>query len=352
MKSTMKSLDRVLTVVRGGIPDKVPVGLHNFLMAAKLSGIPMSRVFQDGKLLAETQLQQWRRFKHDMLLIENGTVAMAQALGCRVMYADDHAPYVVEPVIHDWSDIDRLTLPDPNKVFPLTCLVEATRILSTEIGSEVFLQARADQGMLTLASALRGYEQFLIDLADEANYVHINRLTDFCRQAVERLSLALKDAGGHGTCIGETGPATISPRLYRSLVLPNLLKHCKAMRDAEFVSAVHQCGNSLSVIDDLVNTGAYVLELDPSTDQAKAKAAAQGKGTILGMVDPGILLRGSPVDVERQCHQAISLVGPHGGFILAPGCALSENTPVENIEALMAARDKYGVYAADGTLCA
>ena len=69
-----------------------------------------------------------------------------------------------------------------------------------------------------------------MDLADERNYVHIRRLTAICRQATQRLSLALKDAGAHGTCVGEFGPATISPKLYRSLALPNLKEYFRVTR--------------------------------------------------------------------------------------------------------------------------
>ena len=347
----MNSLERVFTVVHGGIPDKVPVALHNFLLAAKMAEIPMSRAFQDGKLLAEAQLFAWRRFKHDMVMMENGTIAMAQAMGCEVAYSDDHPPYVVQPVIRNWSDIDKLRIPDPTQDFPLTCLLEAARVLSDEIGKEVFLQLRSDQAPLALASALRGYQQFFMDLADEANHVHIRRLTAMCRQATQRLSLALKDAGAHGTCIGELGPATISPRLYRALALPDLKEYFRVMRDAKFISALHQCGNTLSVIDDMVNVGAHILELDPITDMAKAKSAAKGKVAILGMIDSaGVLHRGSPELVEEKCRQAISIVGVGGGFMLGPGCALSEATPLENIDALMAARDKYGVYGPNGVL--
>ena len=227
----MNSLERVAAAVNGGIPDKVPVALHNFLLAAKMANIPMSHAFQNGKLLAETQLFAWKRFKHDMLLVESGTSAMAQAMGCEVAYADDHPPYVAGPVLRSWSDIDKLTVPDPTRAFPLVCLLEATRILRDEIGNKAFLQSRSDQAPLALASALRGYQQFYMDLADERNYVHIRRLTAICRQATQRLSLALKDAGAHGTCVGEFGPATISPKLYRSLALPNLKEYFRVMRE-------------------------------------------------------------------------------------------------------------------------
>jgi uroporphyrinogen decarboxylase len=273
----MNSLERVAAVLDGRIPDKVPVALHNFLMAAKMAGQPMSSAFQDGKLLAEAQLAAWRRFKHDMLLVENGTTAMAQAFGCEVAYSADHPPYVVKPIVKDWSDIDKLKIPDPTKTFPLTCLLEATRILKAEIGGQVFLQMRSDQAPLAQASALRGYEQFFLDLADEANHVHIRRLAAICREATQRFSLALQDAGAHGTCIGEFGPAAISPRLYRSLALPELNEYFRVMRGAGFISALHQCGNTLAVIDDMAGVGANVLELDPDHRHGPGEGGGPGK---------------------------------------------------------------------------
>jgi MtaA/CmuA family methyltransferase len=347
----MTPLERVTTVINGGVPDKVPVALHNFLLASRMAGIPMSQAFRDGNLLAEAQLVAWRRFKHDMLMVENGTTAMAQAMGCEVAYADDHPPYVTKPVVQNWSDIDKLTIPDPEKTFPLKCLLDATKILKKEIGGGAFVQARSDQAPLALASALRGYQQFFMDLADEENYVNIRRLADICRQATERFSLALQNAGADGTCIGELGPATISPRLYHLLAMPDVRKYFGVMRNARFPSALHQCGDTLSVIDDMVGSRAHILELDPVTDMAKAKAAARGKVAILGMVDPAnVMHRGTPALVEQKCKQAIEVVGIGGGFLLGPGCALSEETPLENVDAMMAASDKYGVYHPDGSL--
>ena len=156
----MNSSERVVAVIRGELPDKVPIALHNFLLAAKMARIPMSQAFQDGALLAETQLVAWRTFQHDMLMVENGTTAMAQAMGCEVAYSDHHPPYVIAPVIRNWSDIDKLTIPDPATTFPLNCLVKATRILKAEIGGRAFVQTRSDQLPLALASALADISSF------------------------------------------------------------------------------------------------------------------------------------------------------------------------------------------------
>ncbi|HET9107323.1 MAG TPA: uroporphyrinogen decarboxylase family protein, partial [Steroidobacteraceae bacterium] len=66
--------------------------LHDFQLAARASGMPMSQVFRDGELLAEAMLTSWREFGHDMILLENGTGCNAEACGVEVHYRDDTAP--------------------------------------------------------------------------------------------------------------------------------------------------------------------------------------------------------------------------------------------------------------------
>ena len=76
MTTHLTSLERVTTVIRGGIPDRVPVDLHNFLMVAQASGLPFPDFLQSGEAMAEGQLKAWREFGHDLLILENGTVAV------------------------------------------------------------------------------------------------------------------------------------------------------------------------------------------------------------------------------------------------------------------------------------
>lgn len=55
-------------------------------------------------------------------------------------------------------------------------------------------------------------------------------------------------------------------------------------------------------------------------------------------------------EAEDAAREAIDVLGPDGGLILGPGCALGHTTPPENIHALIKTAWKYGVYNPDGTL--
>lgn len=350
---TMTSLERVMTVIAGGVPDRVPVGLHNFLMAARMAGIPLSECLQSGEKMAESHLVAWRRFQHDMILVENGTTAMAQAFGCSVVYRDDMAPRVVDPVLKDLRDADKLRVPDPQKDFPLTEGLKAISILRRELGDKVFIMGRADQAPMALAAAIRGHEQFLTDLGEFADTdpTIIDRVLDVCVEATTRYALDLQRAGAHGTSIGEFGSDVISPAMYRRYALPFLKKFFAAMRRANFPAALHQCGNSVAVLPDMVGSGANILELDVHTDPPTAKRLTQGQAAVLGMVDPAnVVHRGTPVLVEKKSREALDVLGPGGGFILGPGCAVMPETPEENIMALVEAARRFGRYRPDGTL--
>lgn len=345
------SLERVMTVIAGGIPDRVPTDLHNFLMAARMADLPLPECMRSGELMAESQIFAWRHFRHDMLLIENGTAALAQAMGCGVLYADDTAPLAVEPVLKRLEDVESLRPPDPEKDFPLTEVLKAVSLLRREFGDRVFVMGRADQGPMSLAAMLRGHGRFFLDLAEETNAPLIERLMDICVEADLRYAFALKAAGAHGTSLGELGSDTISPAMYRRFAVPRLRKFYGAMLEAGFPASLHQCGNTASVLADMVATGAAVLELDPSTDPRAAKDATRGRTAVLGMVDPAnILERGTPEMVADKSRAAIEVLGPGGGFILGPGCALSPETQEDNVRALVEAAEKFGRYQPDGSL--
>jgi len=348
---TMTSLERVMTVVSGGIPDRVPTDLHNFLMAARLAGIPLAECMQHGDLLAESQIIAWREFRHDMLLVENGTAALAQAMGCGVLYADDAAPLVIDPVLKSLDDLDKVRLPDPEKDQPLPQVLRAVSLLRREFGDRVFIMGRADQGPMALAAVLRGYGQFFLDLAEEKNGPLIERLLDVCIEADSRYALAQREAGAHGTSLGELGSDTISPAMYRRFALPRLRRFYAALREKHFPASLHQCGNTAAVLDDMVSSGAAILELDPRTDLRAAKEVTQKRASILGMVDPAnVLERGTPTLVREKSREAIRILAPGGGFILGPGCALTPETPEANVRALVECAAEFGCYRPDGTL--
>jgi MtaA/CmuA family methyltransferase len=341
----MNSIERVAAAIDMRTPDRVPVDLHNFLPAAEAFGRPFTETFRDGELLAQSMLDAWREFGHDMILLENGTGCNAEACGAEVSYRDDAAPVADEPLISSLDQVEGLVVPDPETTFPQSEILKATRILSREIGDEAWIVARADQGPFDLAAQLFGIENLMLAMAmgeDEG----VDALLSYCREVTTRYALALLDAGGRSTSIGEpvSGPGLISPAAYRRYAMPQQRRLVDDVKAHGGIVANHICGDTIPIFEDFLDTGAQILEIDHVTDWREAKELARGRVCLLGTLDTNTITLGTPGEVDDEVREAIAILAPDSGFILGPGCALGPETAPDNIHALVEAAHKYGVY--------
>lgn len=347
----MTSRERVAAVLEHQLPDRVPVALHNYLMACRMCRMDFAGALRSGEAMAEAQLAAWREFDHDVIMHENGVCAEAEALGCKIAYQPDIAPHVAEPLVRSLDKVDDLRIPDPETTFPLNEILKATRILVKETGGRVFIMGRADQGPMALASALMRPQSFLLAVADPTLRPRIRRLCDLCSQMNIAFGEAQKRAGAHGTSLGAYGPSLISPRVFGELEQPRLAAFCVRMRRVGLSSFVHACGDETRYVENLLENGADCLELDPHTDPEVCKRKVCGKIAVLGMLDPvQVLNQGSVEDVRRHATEILHLMAPGGGFLLGPGCALPEDTPPANIHMVMECARSAGRYTPDGSL--
>ncbi len=355
MVETLSSVERVNCVLSGRIPDRVPVDLHNFLMTAQDSGLTFPEYLQSGEAMAEGHIHAWHTYGHDVLLLENGTTALAEACGCQVEYLADSAPVLIHPAIRGLDDMDRLVIPDPYTAHPLVENLKATRIVAAEIGQQAFIMGRADQGPFSLASMLVGLEPFLLALSDPDAWNKLHQLLDFCLEVVYRYAVAQSMQGAHMTSIGESlsGPDVTSPRMYKEFEWGYAKQLVDRLKSRNIPLSYHICGNATRIVPDMVATGAAVLELDYKCDLARIKHAALEKTTILGVINPSeVMARGTPELVTQTVIETLAVLAPGGGLILGPGCALPSATPPENVHALIESAHRLGRYLPDGSLAA
>ena len=346
-------------MLSGAIPDRVPVCLLSFQNAARLAGYGIDEYCLDGDKMAAAQLGYWDTFQHDIIDIENGVAAMAEAVGCEVEYTNDAPPWVVRPAIDDLAEVGSLPDVDPagaaTRSPGLSALLKATRVVADAVGDRVCVRGESDQGPFDLAVEILGMERFLLALTDPEQAGGLHRLLSYASAQVEKLARAQIAAGSHYTLIGEStaGPDVCSPAMYRRYALPYERQLVETLRRQGVETGIHMCGNATRIITDMVGTGALYFELDSKIDRAVVRQATAGSVTIFGTVDPGHLLpHGSPDEVAAAAREDIRMLGQNGRFVLAPGCTLPSDTPVENVKALVTAAHQYGRYDASGKLVA
>ena len=347
----MTAVERCETVLAGGIPDRVPVELHDFMVAAQASSVSFPEFMRNGEAHAEGLLASWREFGHDMIFTDNGTATLAEACGVGVELMEDSAPVSLTPAIASLDDIDKLVLPDPATTPPLVEALKSTRLVAREVGEGAFVMGIADQGPFSLASMIVGMEEFLVAQMLPDKRAKLHELLDFCEEAFFRFAVAQIEAGAHVTSMGESiaGPDVCSPAIYREIAFPHERNVTQRLLKAGVRLQNHICGNATAIVPDMVETGAVILGLDYKCDLPAIKAATQGRATIVGTIDPSeIIARGTADDVTEAAREELAILGPGGGLVLAAGCALPPDTPAENLHALVEAGHTLGRYDSSG----
>ena len=343
----MNSKQRVEAVLRGGIPDRVPVCLHNFMMAAREAGIPLERHLSDPNATARAHLRALEKYGHDCILVDLDTTLLAEAMGAMRDHTPDAPGHIGAPAIRDLSEVGKLRVVDPERDGRIPVLLEAVRILVREVGDEVSIRGNADQAAFALAGLVRGLEDFLLDLASEPDNPAIRDLLEVCHQSHLAVHRAMKKAGAHFTSLGDSpaGPDVVSPAMFATFARPYHERLLRELARDGIFTVIHVCGNTSAILNQFADYPDCGFELDYKTDAALAKASAGVGHVLFGNIDPsGVIGLGSAEQVREACAALIARWKPGGRFILNAGCAIPACTPPENIEALVESARVFGTY--------
>ena len=343
----MNSLERVKAVLAGQIPDRVPVCLHNFMLAAREAGIPMEEYRSDPEAMARAHLTALDKYGHDCILIDTDTTMLAEAMGATSECAPNEPGRIVAPAIRSLRDVDRLKVVNPESDGRIPALLEGVRLIAKQVGTEVAIRGNADQAAFDLACMVRGIEEFLMELASDSENPAIGRLLEICYQSHLAVHRALRKAGAHFTSMGDSlaGPDVISPAMFDRFARPYEERLVKDLTAEGIFPVIHICGDTSRILGFLSGYDFCGFELDYKTDAVRAKSRVGARHVLFGNIDPsGVIARGTPMMIREKTRQLIALWKPGGLFVLNAGCAIPANTPEENIRALLATAREEGAY--------
>jgi len=343
----MTSLERCQAVLKGQVADRIPVVPQSFMLAAETAGIKIGELPHNPDKMVEAHLVCQKKYGYDGIVIDFDDATLAEACGAKVIFRDDEPAIVDEskPLLTDLEKIDELVLPDPEKDGRLAVWLEATQKLVDKVGSDVFIMGRADQGPFTLATLLRGAQQFMMDLVLEDPDL-IRKLINYTREAGTIFAKAMKDVGAHATSIGDAyaGPSLISPEMFREFVLQPEIIMTKEVQDYGIPFSIHICGNTSVIVEDMATTGAKILELDSQVDFGWARKLVPRETILMGNINPSDpLVFGDSKAVDKAVFDLIQQTKGKGLFI-SSGCAMGRNTPSANFVAMIDAARNYGAH--------
>ncbi len=251
---------------------------------------------------------------------------------------------------YPWPDVERFIRRDE--------LRRRARRLRERTDYAVVGRAADSFGPLERASSLRRMDQFMLDLALNEIFATalIDRITDVLYRLLE---IYLDTAGPYLDVLELPGDdyaarnPLISPAMFdrffeapwRRLIrlVEAAAPHCKVL--------FHSDGRMEPFLGRLVDLGVDVfhcLEPMPGVDMAQVKRDYGERLCFWGAIDIKRALQGDVARVEAEVRERIGVLGPGGGYVLAPANHLQPDVPPENVVALFQAARKYGTYPLQG----
>jgi len=191
------------------------------------------------------------------------------------------------------------------------------------------------------AWSLRGFEQFLLDLALHVNFVEelLEYITEIQVALARRYVTLGVDGGYFGDDYGAQKGMLFSPDMWRKLFKPRLARMFAVFREAGLPVILHSDGQVGPILPDLVEIGLTTLNpVQPEVlDHAWLKQTFGDQLSYYGGVSTQTVLpSGTPADVQASAEQTIRLLAPNNtGLMLAPSHRMMVDIPMENVEALL-----------------
>jgi len=336
----MNGYERIRAALAGRRPDRVPVMLHNFLMAARETGMSQRRFRENPAAIAQSFIRAVEVYGYDGILVDVDTVTVAEALGAKVDLPEDQPARWAGPRLASLAEVRDLPPPDVGSCPRVRIWLEAVRRLKDYFKGEVYVRGNCDQAGFSLASMMRGPAEWMIDLVDVANREDAHALLSYCTEAALAFIRLMAETGADMVSNGDSpaGPDLISPAMYAQFAQPYEKRLVEEAHALGIPYALHICGNTTRILEGMLGTDADALELDYKTDVRAAREAMKGRAVFIGNIDPsGVLALGTPELVESKTRELLEVFAGVPGFILNAGCAIPAETPSANLRAMIAA---------------
>ncbi|HJX72089.1 MAG TPA: uroporphyrinogen decarboxylase family protein [Bacteroidales bacterium] len=261
----------------------------------------------------------------------------AEAMGCRLVWAEENPPAVVSHILGGETTLSELKVPSENDG-RIPVVIEAARRLRRRY-PDIALYGLVT-GPFTLALHLLGTDIFIkmMEYPDE-----ITRLLDFTKNVTKAMAGYYIDAGCDVIAVVDPMTSQIDPGSFEAFVTRPATEIFSFIRGKGVYGSFFVCGHAEQNIEAMCRCRPDNVSIDEniSLDFVK-QIALKNKISFGGNIKlTVVLLMGTPEDARREALECMDQGGDKG-FILAPGCDLPMNTPSENITAITdLVNDKY-----------
>jgi MtaA/CmuA family methyltransferase len=298
-------------------------------MAAHRIGQPLSAYYLDHRVLVAANMAVLEEFDLDIVQAISDPYRETADFGAEIEFAEDDLPLCRQPLLTEREDLDQLAAPEPGSGRRMSDRLAALQAFRAQVGGQVPIMGWVE-GALAQAANLRGVMDLMKDLVRDPEWA--NELLTICVELEIAFAQSQIEAGADIIGLGDAVASLISPEMYRQFALPHEQRIFAAVHEMGALGRLHICGNTTHILNDMVQSGADIIDLDWMVDMGEAAECYGDKVSFCGNFDPvAVMLHGTPEQVYNAAQASMRNGGPRS--FSAAGCEIPDGTPLTNLHA-------------------
>lgn len=249
-----------------------------------------------------------------------------------------------------WDDFDSYVPPNPMETDG-TYLIDwdeiAERVKRQKANGELVVGGLPHGHTFLRIQDICGYEKVIFDMCDEnPNLVKLIKMVeDFNYGYIQKWLDLEPDMVSFPEDLGmQVGPM-LSPEHLRKYTKPSYKRLMQPARDAGAIVHMHSDGDIRALVDDLIDGGVEVINLQDLVNGIDWIAEKFSGNTCVDLdIDRQNITRfGTPDDIDKLIREEVEKIGcKEGGLLMKAG--IYPGIPLENINALADALERYAGY--------
>jgi uroporphyrinogen decarboxylase len=288
------------------------------------------------ELASEVSIQPVDILGVDACIIFSDILVVPEAMGMKLFVEEGAGGPRFDNPIHSRADIDKLSVPDPNR--ELKYVMDALRLTRKSLNNRVPLIGFSGSPWTLATYMVEGKGSKNFRAMKELIYSHpkdAHVLLDKLARTVAAYLSAKIEAGAQAVQIFDTWGGILPPDEFREFSLRYIGQVLQLLNrnGAPTIVFCKDCAHSLEAIADI---GCNVVGLDWSIDIGKARMMIGSYAALQGNLDPTILYA-PPERIREGVKKILEKFGKGSGHIFNLGHGILPDIPIEHAKAFVQA---------------
>lgn len=266
----------------------------------------------------------------------------AEAFGSTIIFSAHEIPTISGRLVSDAESIDKLIVP-PFGTARTAEFVKAAALASVAVTDRPVFGGII--GPFSLAGRLFDITEMMTNILIDPDSSHalLQKSTTFLTD----YAMAYKKAGVAGVIIAEPAAGLLAPEECQNFSSDYVKQIVDAVQDEDFMVILHNCGNTVPLVQSMLSTGAMGYHFGNAVDMRDVLPAIPEEVLVFGNLDPaGVIRMGTPEEVRLRTLKMLDDCKGYNNYVPSSGCDIPPATPLDNIGAFFAAINEFNTRAA------